>query len=277
MNRSDARFAAPFLPVYQGLVLLGPTGSGKTPLGCLMGQQGLWSRWCVHFDFGAQLRRIAVDFPTEAGPPQPESSTDLFRLFPRTTGKNYRPGEKCPCLSQYFTDQEREFVRQVLRRGALLEDEHFPLALKILQYFLLSEGLRRTDLAPFAAHPLPKAEVFSPAPLLVLNGLPRHVGQAEALRRWVDVQAVIHLECPAEVVLERICTNVGGDRQGRTDDDLASVQAKLAVYEARTRPLIDYYQKQGVPVVCLEVTATMRPADVWMQLQTKNPWSGPKA
>ena len=39
-------------------LLLGPTGSGKTPLGDIIAQRGLWGANCRHFDFGANLRAI---------------------------------------------------------------------------------------------------------------------------------------------------------------------------------------------------------------------------
>ncbi|MCX7427258.1 MAG: hypothetical protein NTW96_16720 [Planctomycetia bacterium] len=44
------------------MLLLGPTGSGKTPLGDLLERRGLGGRRCVHFDFGAHLRRIVKHY-----------------------------------------------------------------------------------------------------------------------------------------------------------------------------------------------------------------------
>ena len=50
----------------RALLLLGPTGSSKTPLGQLIEQRGLWQTRCLHFDFGANLRQIvAQDRPDE--------------------------------------------------------------------------------------------------------------------------------------------------------------------------------------------------------------------
>ena len=58
--------------------------------------------------------------------------------------------------------QDIEFLRKVLETGALLENEHFPIARRILQSFLSRRSAR-------------------PQTLVVLNGLPRHAGQAEAM------------------------------------------------------------------------------------------------
>lgn len=84
------------------VLLLGPTGSGKTPLGDAMAQQGLAGRPCAHFDFGAQLRGLVA----ENRPDDVASADDLALL------------------------------RRVLDAGALLEDAQLPLALRILQAFL---------------------------------------------------------------------------------------------------------------------------------------------
>jgi hypothetical protein len=42
------------------LLLLGPTGAGKTPLGDWLEAHGLWGRPCHHFDFGANLRAVVA-------------------------------------------------------------------------------------------------------------------------------------------------------------------------------------------------------------------------
>ncbi len=86
------------LDMQEAIVLIGPTGSGKSPLGDLLAASGLWRRRCVHFDFGSALRKIAAG--TAAGD---------------------------------FTDSEIQFVQNVLQIGALLEDSDFHIALRALQ------------------------------------------------------------------------------------------------------------------------------------------------
>ncbi|MCS7305155.1 MAG: nucleoside monophosphate kinase [Thermoguttaceae bacterium] len=276
MSGLESELLVPAL--YKGILLLGPTGSGKTPLGQLLAHRGIWGRRCVHFDFGYWLRWIASDHSSEAPPPQPSSFLPECSQASQTsvaseTDRTRLPEQAYSLCSEYFTREERQFIQQVLLSGALLEDKDFWLAVKILKYFLVLEGLAEPEvLRQPQSQPLKKPKDFSTEPLIVLNGLPRHVGQAEAMKSWVDVQAVVYLDCPAEVVLERIRSNIGGDRQGRTDDDLQCVQAKLATYQARTQPLIAYYQSRGVPIVRLPVTTTITPAETWQELQRKNPW-----
>jgi adenylate kinase len=188
----------PLLPAW---LLLGPTGAGKTPLGDLLQQRGLWGRRCVHFDFGANLREIA--------------------------GRQR--------ADEWITAEDVDFVCDVLRRGALLEDKDFPLAERILRSFLAA---RHAD-----------AETR-----VVLNGLPRHVGQARALATVVDVEMVVELVCSPETVWERIRQNTGGDRTGRADDDQESVRRKLAIYSARTAPLVEHYRTSGCRIESIEVT-----------------------
>ena len=84
--------------LHRAALLLGPTGAGKTPLGQMIESRGLWGDECLHFDFGANLRRV-VD---ENRPDEVISRADI------------------------------EFLRGVLASGALLEDEHFPIARRIL-------------------------------------------------------------------------------------------------------------------------------------------------
>jgi len=195
---------------HHAIVLLGPTGSGKTPLGSTLEARGLWGRRCVHFDFGENLRQIVAADQADA----------------------------------HVTRRDIEFLREVLRSGALLEDEQFPLAERVLRRFLVERGV-------------------DAATLVVLNGLPRHVGQADAVDAVLDVEAVIHLRCSPGAVLARIRTNVGRDRSGRVDDDPASIQAKLATFQERTEPLLEYYRGRNVRMEAFDVTADMSAEQMW--------------
>ncbi|HUU09444.1 MAG TPA: nucleoside monophosphate kinase [Phycisphaerae bacterium] len=186
----------------RAILLVGPTGSGKTPLGDLLETTGLWGRPCVHFDFGAALRACAAGRDGGAG----------------------------------LTSDERGFVGRVLGSEALLEDEQFPIAEKLFRSFLARRAV-------------------DPGALVVLNGLPRHVGQATDMEPRVAMQAVVCLSCTAEVVWHRIRTNAGGDRTGRVDDGFDAVRRKVDRFRRRTEPLVAYYRDRGTPVVLIDVAA----------------------
>jgi adenylate kinase len=190
------------------LLLLGPTGTGKTPLGEYLERTSLWNRRCRHFDFGANLRSIVEGIGAEA-----------------------------------FSIDEIQYLRKVLKEGALLEKETFHLALRILDEFIAAKGIQTED-------------------LIILNGLPRHIQQAQSLEEKLKVIGVVLLEADAATVLERLRQNTGGDRLYRVDDQEALVVRKLEIYAERTRPLVEFYQARDVPVYRITVNASTYPSEV---------------
>jgi len=195
------------------LLLLGPTGSGKTPLGDVLEKQGLWGRAVVHLDFGHQLRSLVAG----------TWSVDALN------------------------EEEVAFVGDVLRQGALFENETFTIPERIIAAFIRDAALPEDG-------------------LLVLNGLPRHVDQAADLDGLLHVVLVVHLDCAPETVMERIRLNAGGDRTGREDDDLALVRRKLATFHNRTAPLLDHYATRGVHIARIDVSVRMQPEDMAAQI-----------
>jgi len=188
------------------ILLLGPTGSGKTPLGEYLQAHGLAGRGCAHFDMGGHLREID------------------------RTGK----------LPVALRPDDLQTIRDALAGAALFGDDQFAIPRDILLDFCREWALMPDD-------------------RLVLNGLPRHQGQAAALEGTVQVDLIVVLECTVEVILERIDANSEGDRFGRVDDSPQNIARKLTTFRARTVPLLDYYR--GVQVVTVRVSLDMHAAE----------------
>ncbi len=200
-----------------GMLLLGPTGVGKSPLGNLLRERGLYNIPVLHFDFGRELRAIAR-------------------------------GEK----RNGILPSERLFIQKVLEKGLLLEDQHFYLAVKILKAFLYLNSAKGTE-------------------ILVMNGLPRHLGQARSLERIIRFPLVVVLEASFEEILERIYRNVGGDRKGRTDDYIELIYKKWLIYRDRTRPLIEFYGMKGAKIIKLLVGRSTNPMETYYSLRSLLP------
>ncbi|MCJ7735518.1 MAG: adenylate kinase [Anaerolineales bacterium] len=110
----------------------------------------------------------------------------------------------------------------------------------------------------------------------LLDGFPRTITQAEALDRILAeldaaVTAVISVDVPDDSLVERasgrricrtcgksyhlkfnppqkdgICDPDGGELYQREDDRPETVRQRLAVYQAQTSPLIEFYRSRGI-------------------------------
>ncbi len=110
----------------------------------------------------------------------------------------------------------------------------------------------------------------------ILDGFPRTVEQADALNKILDEQGkkltcVLNIHVPSEELIARavgrrickkcgatyhvkfhptkvagVCDECGGELYQRADDNETTMKNRLDVYEASTRPLIDYYKHAGI-------------------------------
>jgi len=79
----------------------------------------------------------------------------------------------------------------------------------------------------------------------LLDGFPRSVAQARALDRQLaglgaPLDAAINLEVAEEELLHRLAS------RGRADDNAEIIRKRLQVFASSTRPLLDYYDAQGL-------------------------------
>ncbi len=110
----------------------------------------------------------------------------------------------------------------------------------------------------------------------ILDGFPRNVAQAEALREMLrgigkQIDHVIGIDVPKEEIIRRlsgrrvcrgcganyhviynppskdsVCDRCGGEIYQRDDDREETIEARLEVYRQQTLPLVDYYTRMGI-------------------------------
>jgi len=99
----------------------------------------------------------------------------------------------------------------------------------------------------------------------ILDGFPRTVAQAEALDTLLaelnqPYDAVVNLDVPDRFLIDRLLARA--INQGRADDTEEVIQNRLEEYNAKTRPLLEFYGKNvtqidGTPSMP-EVTETIK-------------------
>ncbi|MBS7606533.1 MAG: adenylate kinase [Candidatus Bathyarchaeia archaeon] len=120
----------------------------------------------------------------------------------------------------------------------------------------------------------------------ILDGFPRTIRQAEALERISEIDVVINLNVPDEIIIQRlsnrlvcrkcgaiynrltlkpkvdeVCDLCGGELYQREDDKPEVIRERLNVYRRSTEPLIDYYRRKGL-IKDVHCNDLMTPPDV---------------
>lgn len=107
------------------------------------------------------------------------------------------------------------------------------------------------------------AHTFKPdIDILVLDGIPRNVGQAKIMDDLIDVEKVFHLSCPdRDKLFERLKKRALKDN--RLDDANEEViRRRLALYDSESKPVLGYYGQDRI--TCID--ATQPPALVLLKI-----------
>ena len=105
----------------------------------------------------------------------------------------------------------------------------------------------------------------------ILDGFPRTLKQAEMLKEILPIDAVINIDVPDEIVIQRLCSRITckdcgkifnltslppkqegicdsceGELYQRDDDKEEVIQNRLSIYKEQTQPLIDFYKNLGL-------------------------------
>jgi len=79
----------------------------------------------------------------------------------------------------------------------------------------------------------------------LLDGFPRTRPQADYLFKHYHFAAIVHLDLPTEVAMERALNRVEGGA-ARADDTHEALLKRFSLYREFTQPLLDFYDKQNI-------------------------------
>lgn len=162
-----------------------------------------------------------------------------------------------------------DILRDAVRAGS-------PLGLRARSYMDAGELVPDAVILDLVRNALAAPEARGGA---VFDGFPRNVAQAESLDRILEdagrkLDGVVVLEVPDDVIVERMSGRRTDPETGevyhathnpppadvanrviqRADDREETVRHRLAVYAKQTAPLIEFYERSGVPVHSVDGT-----------------------
>ncbi|MGE9267112.1 MAG: adenylate kinase family protein [Verrucomicrobiales bacterium] len=101
--------------------------------------------------------------------------------------------------------------------------------------------------------------------ILVLDGIPRNVAQAEMLAEYVEIHQVFHLSCPDRDELARRMRKRALKSNRIDDASDAVIEKRIRTYEAETKPILEYYPDE----IIFDIDATQSPAKVLYDILRK--------
>jgi adenylate kinase len=127
---------------------------------------------------------------------------------------------------------------------------------------------------------IPKGKGF------ILDGYPRTLEQARALEKMTKIDVIMLLLVPDWIIVERlssrricrncgavyntrflkpkvdmVCDKCGGTLYQRSDDTPEVIKKRIEVYEAQTRPILDFFREGKVPFVVVSCDALDTPPE----------------
>jgi adenylate kinase len=101
---------------------------------------------------------------------------------------------------------------------------------------------------------------------LVLDGIPRNVGQARIMQETIEVRRIFHLACPdRKALVTRLRKRALKDN--RFDDASEDViRRRLETYEQESKPVLDFYAQTFGPEIIHQIDATQPPVKVAYEL-----------
>jgi adenylate kinase len=103
----------------------------------------------------------------------------------------------------------------------------------------------------------------------VLDGFPRTHSQAEYLFENWNLDKVIYLDIPDDVVYERILYRArmgqGSGFTKRADDNPEALRVRLQEYHEKTKPLLELYEKTGMLIT---VDANRSISEIYAEIHT---------
>jgi adenylate kinase len=128
---------------------------------------------------------------------------------------------------QLFRESANPEIHKRLATGELIDDE--------LTNQVLDEALAKINAST----------------MVILDGYPRNLDQAKWLAEYLPknnriIDCVIEFTVPKEEIIRRL-----SDR-GRAEDTREVIERRLAIYDEKTNPVLDYLRAQGVSIATID-------------------------
>ncbi|MFB6161887.1 MAG: adenylate kinase [Halococcoides sp.] len=184
---------------------------------------------------------------------------------------------------------DRFDVAHVTTGDALRSNKEMDISHLATEYDTPGEYMDQGDLVPDAVVDEIVERALDEADGFALDGYPRNADQADALDSMTDLDAIIALDVPREVLVERltgrrvcadcgrnfhvdfdppadagVCDGCGGEVVQREDDQPDAVRNRLEVFEETTAPVIDRYSERDA---FRTIDGDRSPDAVWDDLQ----------